>query len=262
MHNIQSTKRLAALELKEGLEGSKSWHHQYKNSAYIFVGNLNPGLTEGDVVIVFSQFGDIVDVNLARDKTTGKSKGFAFVCFEDQRSTILAVDNMNGYELLKKPLRVDHVEKYKAPKQFDENEKDEEGNPKLLEYKASGAEGKGYQVYNVLNSQKKLTDIQKERQERLISKKAVEDEDEAWAKAFEDSVKGLDDMPSFKQIEERKKLEEQKKELKKMKKEAKELKKLAKKVKKAKKEKASKKEEKEGKKAKKEESSEDSSSDS
>ena len=31
-----------------------------------------------------------------RDKETGKSKGFAFLAFEDQRSTVLAVDNMNG----------------------------------------------------------------------------------------------------------------------------------------------------------------------
>ena len=29
----------------------------------------------------------IVDVNLVRDKATGKSKGFAFVAYEDQRST-------------------------------------------------------------------------------------------------------------------------------------------------------------------------------
>lgn len=32
-----------------------------------------------------------MDVNLVRDKSTGKSKGFAFVAYEDQRSTTLAV---------------------------------------------------------------------------------------------------------------------------------------------------------------------------
>ena len=31
-----------------------------------------------------------------RDKETGRSKGFAFLKYEDQRSTILAVDNFNG----------------------------------------------------------------------------------------------------------------------------------------------------------------------
>lgn len=38
-----------------------------------------------------SRYGEIVDVNLVRDKGTGKSKGFAFVAYEDQRSTVLAV---------------------------------------------------------------------------------------------------------------------------------------------------------------------------
>lgn len=38
-----------------------------------------------------SRYGEIVDVNLVRDKGTGKSKGFAFVAYEDQRSTNLAV---------------------------------------------------------------------------------------------------------------------------------------------------------------------------
>lgn len=38
-----------------------------------------------------SRYGEVVDVNLVRDKATGKSKGFAFLAYEDQRSTILAV---------------------------------------------------------------------------------------------------------------------------------------------------------------------------
>ena len=42
------------------------------------------------------RYGEIVNINLIRDKKTGKSKGFAFICYEDQRSTVLAVDNLNG----------------------------------------------------------------------------------------------------------------------------------------------------------------------
>jgi len=41
--------------------------------------------------IIYSRYGEVVDVNLVRDKGTGKSKGFAFLAYEDQRSTILAV---------------------------------------------------------------------------------------------------------------------------------------------------------------------------
>lgn len=34
-----------------------------------------------------------MDVNLVRDKDSGKSRGFAFLAYEDQRSTVLAVGN-------------------------------------------------------------------------------------------------------------------------------------------------------------------------
>jgi RNA-binding motif protein, X-linked 2 len=61
----------------------------------------------------YVRYGEVVDVNLPRDKETGKTKGFGFVMYEDQRSTILAVDNLNGANVLDRTLRVDHVKKYK-----------------------------------------------------------------------------------------------------------------------------------------------------
>ena len=41
----------------------------------------------------------IEDLHLVRDKGTGKSKGFAFLKYEDQKSTVLAVDNFNGIKV-------------------------------------------------------------------------------------------------------------------------------------------------------------------
>lgn len=40
------------------------------------------------------RYGEIVDVNLVRDQATGKPKGFAFLAYEDQRSTVLAVGKL------------------------------------------------------------------------------------------------------------------------------------------------------------------------
>ena len=73
-------------------------------------------MTEGDVITIFSQYGEIMDVNMPRHKDTGKPKGFAFIMYEDQRSTILAVDNLNGAKVLDRTIRVDHVRDYKQPK--------------------------------------------------------------------------------------------------------------------------------------------------
>jgi RNA-binding motif X-linked protein 2 len=56
--------------------------------------------------------------------------GFAFLKYEDQRSTILAVDNFNGIKLLDRTLRCDHVDKYKLPKEVRQKEEEElEMNP-------------------------------------------------------------------------------------------------------------------------------------
>ena len=45
------------------------------------------------------RYGEIVNINLVRDKQSGKSKGYAFLCYEDQRSTVLSVDNLNGIKV-------------------------------------------------------------------------------------------------------------------------------------------------------------------
>jgi len=97
--NIRNIKKLSELELKSS-KGKGSWHDMYRDSAWIFVGGLPFSLTEGDVICVFSQYGEIVNINLVRDKKSGKSKGFCFLCYEDQRSTILAVDNLNGIQVI------------------------------------------------------------------------------------------------------------------------------------------------------------------
>ena len=45
------------------------------------------------------RYGEIVNINLVRDRKTGKAKGFCFLAYEDQRSTVLAVDNFNGIKV-------------------------------------------------------------------------------------------------------------------------------------------------------------------
>ncbi|KJH43667.1 hypothetical protein DICVIV_10311 [Dictyocaulus viviparus] len=116
--NIKNQNKLNERELKLGIAGDlrKSWHQKYKDSAWIYIGGLPYDLTEGDIITVFSQFGEVININLLRHADTGKSRGFCFLCYEDQRSTVLAVDNLNGITLLKRVIRVDHVEQYKVPK--------------------------------------------------------------------------------------------------------------------------------------------------
>jgi len=87
-----------------------TYNADYKHTAYVFIGGLPFELSEGDIIAIFSQYGEPVHLNLIRDKETGKSKGFAFLKYEDQRSTNLAVDNLTGTQILGRTIRVDHTE--------------------------------------------------------------------------------------------------------------------------------------------------------
>ncbi|XP_041498829.1 RNA-binding motif protein, X-linked 2-like isoform X3 [Microtus oregoni] len=107
-------------EVQLGVAEKVSWHSEYKDSAWIFLGGLPYELTEGDIICVFSQYGEIVNINLVRDKKTGKSKGFCFLCYEDQRSTVLAVDNFNGIKIKGRTIRVDHVSNYRTPQESED----------------------------------------------------------------------------------------------------------------------------------------------
>ena len=75
-------------------------------------------------------------------------QGFAFLKYADQRSTILAVDNLNnatvflmsqhlvclltifGLQILGRTVRVDHVDKYKQPTEDD----DDDENKKKVDF--------------------------------------------------------------------------------------------------------------------------------
>mmetsp|Transcript_13730 Transcript_13730/g.17917 ORF Transcript_13730/g.17917 Transcript_13730/m.17917 type:complete len:311 (-) Transcript_13730:522-1454(-) len=123
MNTIREVQHINDEELARGIAGTRaSWHSQYAKSAWIYLGNLDHGLSEGDVICVLSQYGEIDDFHLVREEETGKSKGFAFCKYEDARSCVLAVDNFCGIELCGRSLRVDHVENYRLPKHLLEKE--------------------------------------------------------------------------------------------------------------------------------------------
>jgi len=72
---VRNTQRISRQEVVDGASGKASWHDQFRHSAYVYAGGLPFQLTEGDVLAVFSQYGQIVDVNLPKDKETGKTRG-------------------------------------------------------------------------------------------------------------------------------------------------------------------------------------------
>lgn len=69
MNVIREIEKLNEKELEIGTAGTdSSWHRQYKDSAWVYIGGLNIRLTEGDIICVMSQWGEIEDIHLIRDK--------------------------------------------------------------------------------------------------------------------------------------------------------------------------------------------------
>jgi RNA-binding motif protein, X-linked 2 len=136
MNKIRQIAELNKRELEQAIPPNASWHTDYRDTSTVYVGGLDPRLSEGDVLAIFSQFGEPVWLRLARDRDTGKSKGFGWLRYEDQRSCDLAVDNLSGADVLGRKLGVDHA-RYKKR----EGEDMEEGNVPVL---SGMAEGKGW----------------------------------------------------------------------------------------------------------------------
>src|SRR5690554_1054504 len=171
MNVVKEIERINTREAELGLDTDGSWHDKYKDSAWIYVGGLDYELSEGDVICVFSQYGEIVDCHLVRDKVTGKSKGFAFLCYEDQRSTVIAVDNFNGTTLLGRTLRVDHCANYRAPKLTPEEKKRKEKREKKLLKEQEKA------MRKMMKRQKKEEERNQRREQRRLEKEKRRQED-------------------------------------------------------------------------------------
>ncbi|KAN0066413.1 Phosphatidylinositol-3-phosphatase SAC1 [Thecaphora frezii] len=77
--------------------------------ARLYVGSLHFSLTDENVKAVFEPFGEVEYVDLHREAITGKSKGFAFVQFKEAEDAKKALEQMNGFELAGRTIRVGPV---------------------------------------------------------------------------------------------------------------------------------------------------------
>ncbi|GAD99326.1 splicing factor 3b subunit 4 [Paecilomyces variotii No. 5] len=79
--------------------------------AELFVGNLDPMVTEQVLYDTFSRFGTLISIpKIARDEAN-LSKGYGFVSFADFESSDAAIANMNGQYLMNKEVSVQYAYK-------------------------------------------------------------------------------------------------------------------------------------------------------
>ncbi|KAL7720715.1 U2 snRNP component IST3 [Entamoeba marina] len=111
--NIQ---RLSDQDLKFGADEENSWHYRYRDNNEIYIGGIADELNEGDMIVVFSQYGEVIDIMMPWNKDGDQHKGFCLLKYKNPKSCALAIDNFNGIELNGKTLLVDHSESNEAHK--------------------------------------------------------------------------------------------------------------------------------------------------
>ena len=96
------------------------------NPTRLFVGNLSYQTGENDLQTYFAQAGTVTSVNLMLDKVTGKSRGFAFVEFDDPEGAQRAIDQFHNKEFQGRQLTVNvaRPREERPPRRSDGNRED------------------------------------------------------------------------------------------------------------------------------------------
>ncbi|KAK7694714.1 hypothetical protein QCA50_001902 [Cerrena zonata] len=97
----------------------------------LYVGSLHFNLTESDIKQVFEPFGELEFVDLHRDPMTGRSKGYAFVQYKRSEDAKMALEQMEGFELAGRTLRVNTVHEKGSVKYTPQDSLDEAGGGNL-----------------------------------------------------------------------------------------------------------------------------------
>ncbi|RYQ94030.1 hypothetical protein Ahy_B09g100230 isoform B [Arachis hypogaea] len=76
------------------------------NDKNLYVGYLPPSIDKNRLIELFSPFGKITEADVIKDRTTGISKGYGFVKYEDSQDAALAIMHLNGFRIDGKFLKV------------------------------------------------------------------------------------------------------------------------------------------------------------
>jgi len=78
-------------------DGKGKFDMQAQQEASLRITNLSEDCREGDLQDLFAKFGRLQRVYLAKDQTTGFSRGFAFITYGCREDAQRAIDNLNGH---------------------------------------------------------------------------------------------------------------------------------------------------------------------
>jgi len=75
----------------------------------LYVGSLHFNITEEMLKGIFEPFGRMDHIQLIMDPETGRSRGYGFITFHDSEDAKKALEQLNGFQLAGRPIKVGHV---------------------------------------------------------------------------------------------------------------------------------------------------------
>ena len=75
----------------------------------LFIKNIDPTVNEVLLESIFKQYGDVKETKIIYDKITWESRGFGFVEFKKKEDALMAIEELNGKELIGKKLLVEEA---------------------------------------------------------------------------------------------------------------------------------------------------------
>ncbi len=75
----------------------------------IYVGNLPYNTTDDELKQVFAQYGAVSSARVIMDHATSRSRGFGFVEMPNADEGQKAIDNLNGWQMQGRPLKVNEA---------------------------------------------------------------------------------------------------------------------------------------------------------
>ena len=75
----------------------------------LFVGNLNFQTTEAELRALFEPFGQVSRVHIAKDRETGRARGFAFVEMPNDEEASKAMAELDGRDVGGRKLKVNEA---------------------------------------------------------------------------------------------------------------------------------------------------------
>ena len=88
--------------------GAQPWNSDRRDTdPSLRVSNLSENVTDHDLKMLFSPFGDVSRVYVAKDRETQEHRGFAFVNFRHRNQAEAAIEALNGYGFDNMILRVE-----------------------------------------------------------------------------------------------------------------------------------------------------------